>query len=71
MNKVVDGSISHHTNDRRINELFLQMDGLNLRWIAFQEGLETKKENLLKAKETSMQFSNLQREIRFMLCYFY
>uniref|UniRef100_A0A915B3J8 Microtubule-actin cross-linking factor 1 n=1 Tax=Parascaris univalens TaxID=6257 RepID=A0A915B3J8_PARUN len=54
-------SLSPDFHSQKVIEM---MDGLNLRWIALQEGLETKKENLLKAKETSMQFSNLQREIR-------
>ncbi|KHN76670.1 Dystonin [Toxocara canis] len=64
VNELAHSLITSSPSDSHSQGIVEMMDGLNLRWVAFQEGLETKKGSLLKAKETSMQFSNLQRDIR-------
>ncbi|VDK41941.1 unnamed protein product [Anisakis simplex] len=64
INELAHDLITNSSSQSNSQEIVAMMDALNLRWIAFQEGLESKKGNLLKAKESSMQFSNFQRDIR-------
>ncbi|EJW84971.1 hypothetical protein WUBG_04118 [Wuchereria bancrofti] len=64
VNELAHNLVARSTTPSNAQQIVMQVDTLNRRWVSFHDGLEKKKVTLQKVKELGLNFSSKQRDVK-------
>uniref|UniRef100_A0AAF5PYW1 GAR domain-containing protein n=2 Tax=Wuchereria bancrofti TaxID=6293 RepID=A0AAF5PYW1_WUCBA len=67
VNELAHNLVARSTTPSNAQQIVMQVDTLNRRWVSFHDGLEKKKVTLQKVKELGLNFSSKQRDVKMQL----